>query len=182
MRVAVVSAIGTMGSEKGWTVAVMSPPRWSFLRHAIESDFRVGFGGDAMPSPFAIVVSALRVLVGLAIGFAAAIATGILISASGAFADMVMPLVRGLAPIAPIAWIPLAIVLFGIGNPTAIFVVFMGVYFILTISTVAAVNAVDQRLIKTARSYGASRTQVWTRVIFPAVLPQVFPMLRINFL
>ena len=92
-----------------------------------------------------------------------------------------MPIVRGLAPIAPIAWIPLGIVLFGIGNPTAIFVVFMGVFFILTISTVAAVGGVDQRLIKTARSFGASKTQVWTRVIFPAVLPQVFTMLRINF-
>jgi NitT/TauT family transport system permease protein len=144
---AVVIAIWEIAAANGWSGAVLFPPPSSFLRYAIESDFRVGFGGDAMPIPFAIVVSALRVLVGLAIGFAAAIATGILISASGAFADMVMPLVRGLAPIAPIAWIPLAIVLFGIGNPTAIFVVFMGVYFILTISTVAAVNAVDQRLI-----------------------------------
>ena len=71
--------------------------------------------------------------------------------------------------------------LFGIGNPTAVFVVFMGVYFILTISTVAAVNTVDRRLIKTARSYGASNAQLWTRVIFPCVLPQVFTMLRINF-
>jgi len=178
---AVVITIWEIAAANGWSGTVLFPPPSSFLRYAVESDFRVGFGGDAMPIPVAIVVSALRVLVGLAIGFAAAIATGILISASGAFADMVMPLVRGLAPIAPIAWIPLGIVLFGIGNPTAIFVVFMGVYFILTISTVAAVNAVDQRLIKTARSYGASRMQVWTHVIFPAVLPQVFTMLRINF-
>jgi NitT/TauT family transport system permease protein len=100
---------------------------------------------------------------------------------SGAFADMVMPLIRGLAPIAPIAWIPLGIVLFGIGNPTAVFVVFMGIYFILTISTVASIKSVDQRLIKTARSFGASKAQVWAHVIFPAVLPQVFTMLRINF-
>src|SRR5436190_7735879 len=166
----VVIAIWEIAAANGWSGAVLFPPPSAFLRYALESDFRVGFGGDAMPIPVAIVVSALRVLVGLAIGFAAAIATGILISASGAFADMVMPLVRGLAPIAPIAWIPLGIMLFGIGNPTAIFVVFMGVYFLLTISTVAAVNAVDQPLIKTARSYRASRTQVWTRVIFPAVL------------
>jgi NitT/TauT family transport system permease protein len=178
---AFIVAIWEIAAASGWSGTVLFPPPSSFLRYAIESDFRVGFGGDAMPIPVAIVVSALRVLVGLALGFVAAIATGILISASGAFADLVMPLVRGLAPIAPIAWIPLGIVLFGIGNPTAIFVVFMGVYFILTISTVAAVNGVDQRLIKTARSYGANRTQVWTRVIFPAVLPQVFTMLRINF-
>ena len=160
---------------------MLFPPPSAFLAYAIESDFRVGFGGDAMPIPVAIVVSALRVLVGLAIGFVAAIVTGILISASGSFSDMVMPLVRGLAPIAPIAWIPLGIVLFGIGNPTAIFVVFMGVYFILTISTVAAVNAgrpaIDQDGAKLWRDTDAG----WTRVIFPAVLPQVFTMLRINF-
>jgi NitT/TauT family transport system permease protein len=178
---AVIITIWELAAAGGWSGSVLFPPPSAFLSYAIESDFRVGFGGDAMPIPVAIVVSALRVLAGLAIGFAAALVTGILISASGAFSDMVMPLVRGLAPIAPIAWIPLGIVLFGIGNPTAIFVVFMGVYFILTISTVAAVKAVDQRLIKTARSFGASRAQVWTRVIFPAVLPQVFTMLRINF-
>src|SRR6201988_567883 len=170
----VVVLIWEIAAARGWSGAVLFPPPSAFLRYAIESDFRVGFGGDAMPIPGAIVVSALRVLVGLAIGFAAAIVTGILISVSGAVADMVMPLIRGLAPIAPIAWIPLGIVLFGIGNPTAVFVVFMGVYFILTISTVAAVGAVDQRLIKTARSFGASKTQGWTGVICPPVLPQVF--------
>lgn len=178
---AVIIAIWEIAAASGWSGSVLFPPPSAFLRYAVESDFRVGFGGDAMPIPFAIVVSALRVLAGLAIGFVAAVATGILISASNTVSDMVLPIVRGLAPIAPIAWIPLGIVLFGIGNPTAVFVVFMGVYFILTISTVAAVKAVDQRLIKTARSFGASKSQVWTRVIFPAVLPQVFTMLRINF-
>jgi NitT/TauT family transport system permease protein len=160
---------------------VLFPPPSAFLSYAVESDFQVGFGREAMTIPFAIVASALRVLAGLALGFVAAIAAGILISASRTVSDMLMPIVRGLAPIAPIAWIPLGIVLFGIGNPTAIFVVFMGVFFILTISTVAAVGGVDQKLIKTAKSFGATKFQVWTRVIFPAVLPQVFTMLRINF-
>jgi NitT/TauT family transport system permease protein len=177
----VVVAIWEAAAAAGWRGAVLFPPPSVFIHYAIESDFRVGFGNEAMTIPFAIVASALRVLIGLAIGFVAAIATGILISTSKTVSEMTLPIVRGLAPIAPIAWIPLGIVLFGIGNPTAIFVVFMGVYFILTITTVAAVRAVDERLIKTARSYGASKTQVWTRVIFPSVLPQVFTMLRINF-
>ena len=177
----VVIAIWEAAAAAGWRGAVLFPPPSVFIHYAIESDFRVGFGNEAMTIPFAIVASALRVLAGLAIGFAAAISTGILISTSKTVSEMTMPIVRGLAPIAPIAWIPLGIVLFGIGNPTAIFVVFMGVYFILTISTVAAVGAVDPRLIKTARSYGATKSQVWTRVIFPSVLPQVFTMLRINF-
>jgi ABC-type nitrate/sulfonate/bicarbonate transport system permease component len=178
---AFVIAIWEIAAASGWNGSVLFPPPSAFLRYAVESDFRVGFGAEAASIPVSILVSALRVLGGLAIGFIAAIATGILISMSGAFADFVMPLVRGLAPIAPIAWIPLGIVLFGIGNPTAIFVVFMGIYFILTISTVASIKSVDQRMIKTARSFGATNAQVWTRVIFPAVLPQVFTMLRINF-
>ena len=178
---AVVILIWEAAAAGGWSGSVLFPPPSAFISYAIESDFRVGFGGDAMTIPFAIVASALRVLSGLAIGFVAAIVTGILISTSRTVSDMVLPIIRGLAPIAPIAWIPLGIVLFGIGNPTAVFVVFMGIYFILTISTVAAVQSVDSRLIKTARSFGASKAQVWTRVIFPSVLPQVFIMLRINF-
>jgi NitT/TauT family transport system permease protein len=178
---AVVVAIWEIASARGWSGAVLFPPPSAFLSYAVESDFKVGFGREAMTIPFAIVASALRVLAGLALGFVAAIGAGILISASRTVSDMLMPIVRGLAPIAPIAWIPLGIVLFGIGNPTAIFVVFMGVFFILTISTVAAVGGVDQKLIKTAKSFGATKFQVWTRVIFPAVLPQVFTMLRINF-
>jgi NitT/TauT family transport system permease protein len=178
---AIVVAIWEIASARGWSGAVLFPPPSAFLSYAVESDFQVGFGREAMTIPFAIVASALRVLVGLALGFVAAIAAGIFISASRTVSDMLMPIVRGLAPIAPIAWIPLGIVLFGIGNPTAIFVVFMGVFFILTISTVAAVGSVDQKLIKTAKSFGATKFQVWTRVIFPAVLPQVFTMLRINF-
>ena len=51
---------------------MLFPPPSAFLSYAIESDFRVGFGGDAMPIPVAIVASALRVLAGLAIGFVAA--------------------------------------------------------------------------------------------------------------
>ncbi len=178
---AIVIAIWEIASARGWSGAVLFPPPSAFLSYAVESDFQVGFGREAMTIPFAIVASALRVLAGLALGFVAAIAAGIFISASRTVSDMLMPIVRGLAPIAPIAWIPLGIVLFGIGNPTAIFVVFMGVFFILTISTVAAVGGVDQKLIKTAKSFGATKFQVWTRVIFPAVLPQVFTMLRINF-
>jgi NitT/TauT family transport system permease protein len=121
------------------------------------------------------------VLAGLALGLVAALATGILLSLSRLASVAALPIVRGLAPIAPIAWIPLGIVLFGIGNPTAVFVVFIGVFFTLTIATIAAIASVDVRLIKTAKTLGASATQIWVSVIFPAILPQVFTMLRLNF-
>jgi NitT/TauT family transport system permease protein len=177
----VLIALWELAAAQGWIMQSLFPPPSSFIRYAVESDFKVGFGREAMAIPYAIVASAYRVLVGLAIGFALAIATGILVARSKTARAALLPIVRGLAPIAPIAWIPLGIVIFGVGNATAIFVVFTGVYFLLTLSTVAAVQSVDPRLIKTARSYGAADRQVWRYVIFPAVLPQVFTMLRLNF-
>lgn len=178
---AVVVALWELAAAKGWISTSLLPPPSSFIGYAIESDLKVGFGREAMAIPFAILASAYRVVVGLALGFVAAVATGIFISMSRIVSGALLPIVRGLAPIAPIAWIPLGIMLFGIGNGTAIFVVFVGVYFLLTLSTIAAVHSVDERLVKTARSYGASEKQVWLHVIFPAVLPQVFTMLRLNF-
>lgn len=174
-------ALWELAAGSGWMSTTLFPPPSSFIRFAVESDFRVGFGSEGMTIPVAILASAWRVVMGLAIGFVAAVATGIAVSLSKWASAAVLPIVRGLAPIAPIAWIPVGIVAFGIGNPTAIFVVFTGVYFLLTLSTVASVQSVDARLVKTARTFGASRAQVWAWVIFPAVLPQVFTMLRINF-
>ena len=174
-------ALWELAAARGWMSTTLFPPPSSFIRFAIESDFRVGFGQEGMTIPVAILASAWRVVMGLMLGFVAAVATGIAVSMSRFLSAAILPIVRGLAPIAPIAWIPVGIVVFGIGNPTAIFVVFTGVYFLLTLSTVAAVQSVDLRLIKTARTFGASKGQIWAHVIFPAVLPQVFTMLRINF-
>src|SRR3954469_6572289 len=177
----VLVALWELAAARGWMATTLFPPPSSFLRYAVESDFRVGFGKEGMTIPVAILASAWRVVMGLFLGFVAAVATGIAVSMSKWLSSAILPIVRGLAPIAPIAWIPIGIVVFGIGNPTAIFVVFTGVYFLLTLSTVAAVQSVDLRLIKTARTFGASRAQIWAYVVFPAVLPQVFTMLRINF-
>ncbi len=177
----VAVALWELAWAQKWMTTSLFPPPSVFLSYVIENDFRVGFARDAMPIPVAVVASAYRVLAGLALGFVGAIVTGILISLSRTASLIIFPFIRGLAPIAPIAWIPLGIVLFGIGNGTAVFVVFTGIYFILTINTVVAVQAVDKRMIKTARSFGASPRQVWLWVIFPAVLPQVFTMLRLNF-
>ncbi len=177
----VAVALWELAWSQKWMTTSLFPPPTVFLSYVIENDFRVGFARDSMPVPVAVLASAYRVLAGLALGFVAAIATGILISLSRTASLVIFPFVRGLAPIAPIAWIPLGIVLFGIGNGTAVFVVFTGIYFILTINTVVAVQGVDKRMLKTARSFGASPRQIWLWVVFPAVLPQVFTMLRLNF-
>ncbi len=92
------------------------------------------------------------------------------------------PLLYILAPIAPIAWIPTAIVVFGISNVTAIFIVFMGVFFILTIATLAEIRRIPPEFLIVASNLGAGRFDRWFRVVLPAILPGVFTLLRTNFI
>jgi NitT/TauT family transport system permease protein len=87
-----------------------------------------------------------------------------------------------IAPIAPIAWVPLALVVFGISNLTAIFIVFMGVFFTLTIATVAEIKRIPENLLITARNLAGNRFNVWRMVVMPSVIPSVFTLLRLNFI
>jgi NitT/TauT family transport system permease protein len=80
-----------------------------------------------------ILASLLRVAAGLFVAFIAAFATGVVIAISPLFSSVIDPWV--LAPVAPIAWIPLGLAIFGVGNVAAVFLVFMGVVFVLTIAT-----------------------------------------------
>jgi NitT/TauT family transport system permease protein len=91
------------------------------------------------------------------------------------------PMLQFLAPMAPIAWIPIGIVLFGLSNSTAIFIVFMGTAFSLTLAAITAVQGVDQDLLKTGAILGATGLRKWRYVVLPAVLPEVFLMMRLNF-
>src|SRR4051812_505591 len=177
----VLVALWELAAARGWMSTTLFPPPSSFIRFAIESDFRVGFGQEGMTIPVAILASAWRVVMGLMLGFVAALATGIAVSMSRFLSSAILPIVRGLAPIAPIAWIPVGIVAFGIGNPTAIFVVFTGVYFLLTLSTVAAVRSVGPRPIKTGGRVRGSRGQMWGWGIFPAAGPPGVSMLSLYF-
>ena len=76
----------------------------------------------------------------------------------------------------------MAIVVFGINNGTAVFIVFMGVYFILTIGTLAEIRRVPEEYITVSGNLGASKWQRWVWVVFPAILPGVFTLLRTNFI
>jgi NitT/TauT family transport system permease protein len=164
------------------TLASVLPPPSKFLRSVIESDFRIGLGSQAASVWESVFATFLRVFVGMAIAFVAAIFTGALLSLSRVATWSLSPLLHLLAPIAPIAWIPTAIVVFGISNVTAIFIVFMGVYFILTLATLAEIRRVPPEFSIVAGNLGASPLQRWLFVVLPAVLPGVFALLRSNFL
>lgn len=170
----------------GWlgatTLSSVLPPPSRFLRSVVESDFRIGLGSQSATVWQSVFSTFARVFVGMGIAFAAAIATGALLSLSRVATWSLSPLLHLLAPIAPIAWIPTAIVVFGIGNVTAVFIVFMGVYFILTLATLAEIRRVPPEFSIVAGNLGASPLQRWIFVVLPAILPGVFMLLRTNFI
>lgn len=171
----------------GWTNPIILPPPHEFLAEISNQDQflapRIGVArtGGNFVLLTAIVATLKRVLIGLVLGFIAALGVGGLACYFNLFGKLTLPVITLLAPIAPIAWIPFAIMAFGIGDNAAIFVVFIGIFFLLTLATVNAVRNVNQLYINTARVLGASRRQVMFKVILPAVIPDLFFILRINF-
>ena len=71
----VLVALWELAAARGWMSTTLFPPPSSFIRYAIESDFRVGFGQEGMTIPVAILASSWRVVMGLMLGFVAAVAT-----------------------------------------------------------------------------------------------------------
>ncbi|MDB4983478.1 MAG: binding-protein-dependent transport system inner rane component [Myxococcales bacterium] len=171
-----------MGRREGSALSAVMPPPSVFLADVAETQFHIGLGSNA-PTVYQCVLSTLlRVFAGMAVSLVAALVTGALLSLSRTARWILTPLVNLLAPIAPIAWIPIALVLFGITNEAAVFVVFMGVYFVLTLATLAEIRRVPPQYLTVAENLGTSAWQRWLFVVMPAVLPGVFTLLRVNFM
>ena len=124
--------------------------------------------------------SLYRVSVGFAIGAALAIPLGLVMGASGLAHAVLNPFLQVLRPIPPIAFIPLAILWFGLGNPPAIFLIALGAFFPVLVNTVAGVRNVDAIYLRAARNLGASDLTVFLRVILPAATPYILAGVRIG--
>jgi NitT/TauT family transport system permease protein len=147
--------------------------------------WEIGVDPASGPTPFGAVVitmaaSTMRVLAGLAIAAITSLCMGALIRYYGLFGKLVLPTVTLLAPVSPVAWLPVAIFLFGIGNGPAIFMVFIALFFTMTLATIMQIDAVNRNYINVARTMGASNRQIYTRVILPAILPGLLLVLRLN--
>lgn len=178
----VIVAWELAGQYSSSPLITILPPPSQFLATIADSGFKIGLGSQAATIDESVMSTLVRVFAGMAIAFFAAILTGALLSLSRFASWVFSPLLQLLAPIAPIAWIPTAIILFGISNTTAIFIVFMGVYFILTIATLNEIQRIPPEFLTVADNLGANRYQVWIWVVIPAILPGVFTLLRTNFI
>jgi ABC-type nitrate/sulfonate/bicarbonate transport system permease component len=123
--------------------------------------------------------SFVRALSGFAIASAFAIPLGLLVGRLRSVREYVDPVIRSLYPIPGIAWIPLAILWFGLGNTAVIFVVFIAEFFPLYFNTEAGSRNINPILIDAARCFGARRFTLLRRVILPASLPYIVTGMRI---
>lgn len=120
-----------------------------------------------------------RATVGFTLAASVAIPMGILVGRFRVLREFVDPVIRSLYPIPGIAWIPLAILWFGLGNTAVVFVVFIAEFFPLYFSTEAGVRSINPLLIDAARCYGAKRLTLLRRVVLPAATPNIITGMRI---
>ena len=137
------------------------------------------------PSPYQAVLitigaTTMRVLVGLMIASVLGISIGVLVRYFLLFERLTLPTITLLSPVSPIAWLPVAIFLFGIGNAPAIFMVVIALFFHMVLATISQIDGVNRNLINVARTMGASKWQTYASVIIPAILPGILVVLRMN--
>lgn len=130
--------------------------------------------------PHDALATFLRVLGGFAIGAVLALPLGLLMGASAVIYNLFNPLIQILRPIPPIAYIPLAILWFGLGNPPAFFLISLGAFFPVLMNTISGVRHVDRLLIRAARNLGANGPVLFLRIILPAAMPYILTGLRVG--
>ena len=126
------------------------------------------------------VTSMYRVLAGFFIGALLALPLGLAMGANTRVYAWLNPLVQLLRPIPPIAYIPLAILWFGLGNAPAVFLIALGAFFPVLMNTIAGVRQVDAIYLRAARNLGAGGGTMFMRVILPAAVPYILAGARIG--
>lgn len=126
------------------------------------------------------VASLYRVLVGFVVGAGLALPFGLLMGASPRLYALFNPLLQVLRPIPPIAYIPLAILWFGLGNPPSVFLIAIGAFFPVLMNTIAGVRQVDGIYLRAARNLGVTQWTMFLRVILPAATPYILAGVRIG--
>ncbi|KAB1074304.1 ABC transporter permease [Methylobacterium planeticum] len=164
----------------GRPYSLIPPPAevWTELRD-------LAFGGindDAFSGTLwaHLAASLARVYGGFALAAAAALPLGLLIGRVPVVRALLDPTLQILRPIPVTAWLPLAMILFGLGPRSAYFLVFLGAFYPILVNTVFGVRSVEPRLFEAAAMLGCTGTAQFARVVLPAALPSIFTGLRLG--
>jgi NitT/TauT family transport system permease protein len=126
-----------------------------------------------------IVASLFRVGCGYMLAVLVGIPAGLLMGWFGRARAAFNPALQVLRPISPIAWIPVAILWFGVSDVAPIFLIFLASLFPIVTASMAAVQNIQLNYIRAARNFGISGLELFKKVVFPASLPQILTGLRL---
>jgi ABC-type nitrate/sulfonate/bicarbonate transport system permease component len=130
--------------------------------------------------PKHILYSLYRVFLGFLGAAVLGIPMGLLMGWSARFRRIVNPLLELVRPIPPLAWIPIAILWFGIGMKSAAFIIFLGVFFPIVLNTVSGVLAINPIYFEAAKTLNAKKKDVFFKVLIPGSIPSIFVGMRIG--
>jgi len=147
--------------------------------------YDMAFGGvwdDAFSQTLHIhlLASLSRVYGGFAMACAVALPLGLMIGRLPFVRQLLDPTFQVLRPIPVTAWLPLAMIIFGLGPRSAVFLVFLGAFYPVLINTIFGVRSVDPRLFEAASMLGCEGTAQFFKVVLPASLPAIFTGLRLG--
>jgi NitT/TauT family transport system permease protein len=150
-----------------------------------KSLYDLAFGGiydDAYSGTLHIhlLASMSRVYGGFGLALLVALPLGLMIGRLPLMQKLLDPTFQVLRPIPVTAWLPLAMILFGLGPRSAFFLVFLGAFYPILLNTVFGVRSVDPRLFEAASMLGCQGTAQFFRVVLPASLPAIFTGLRLG--
>ncbi|WP_049902382.1 ABC transporter permease [Halococcus agarilyticus] len=133
------------------------------------------------------VYSTVRVALGVGVAAVLAIPLGLVVGTSRRWENLLYPALEALRPIPPIAWLPIAIIVFpaiALGSVSiplsALFVVFVGAFFPIFTNTIEGARNVEAEFRRAAESLGASATNVFRHVVLPATLPSIITGLSLG--
>lgn len=121
-----------------------------------------------------------RVLIGFCIGSAMGVALGLLMGRYALARAIFNPIFRFIRPIPPIAWIPISIIWFGLGEQAKIFLIILAALANTTLNAMTGALSVDPQIINASRMLGANESQIFRTVIIPASVPAIFAGLQVG--
>lgn len=127
-----------------------------------------------------LLASLHRVATGFFLAALLGIPLGILMGWSNTLQSALRPIIEVIRPIPPLAWIPIAILWFGIGLKSAAFIIFLGAFFPVLLNTISGVVLVNPVFVEASLTLGLSRWGILTKVLTPGALPSIFTGMRVG--
>lgn len=165
-----------IATDAGWINAFLFPAPSAIFMTILEG---FGLAGGNGTLGWHILLSLYRLLTGLALATVIGTLIGVVIGTMKGARLVLSPILSALMPIPTLAWTPILLLITGVDNTTTIIIVFVASLFEIVYNVVTAVESMNVRVFWVAQSMGASRTQIFWKVILPATLPYLITGIKL---